>query len=374
MQISSNFDGGNIVVSEIRKNEADLAIRPDLHTDFRQWFYFRCVAEPDVEREFRIADAGTCKVPEGWSDYQAVASSDLLSWSRIPTRFDGETLTFRHRAKYPITYYATFAPYSLERHRSLVVTCQQRPDVGIECLGQTLEGRPIDVVRIGELQKGRPVYWVTARQHPGEPMASWFTEGLLERLLDTEDPVAGSIRSSATIFVVPNMNPDGSFRGHIRVNAGGSDLNRAWQNPDRAESPEVALVRARMEETGVDFYLDVHGDEGLPYCFLVPSEGIPSVTATQVQLRKEFQEALLFASPDFQKEHGYPPDPPSQGDLGIGSNYVAEHFGCLSLTLEQPFKDAANNPSPAIGWSPGRSIRLGAATLTALAAVRAKLK
>jgi len=51
MQITSNFDGGNIVVSEVRKKEAVLAIRPDLHTDYRQWFCFRCAAEPRVETE-----------------------------------------------------------------------------------------------------------------------------------------------------------------------------------------------------------------------------------------------------------------------------------------------------------------------------------
>ncbi len=38
-----------------------------------------------------------------------------------------------------------------------------------------------------------PRIWVTARQHPGETMASWFAEGLLERLTDPHDPVARSL-------------------------------------------------------------------------------------------------------------------------------------------------------------------------------------
>ena len=31
--------------------------------------------------------------------------------------------------------------------------------------------------------------WIIARQHPGESMAEWFVEGLLERLIDEADPV-----------------------------------------------------------------------------------------------------------------------------------------------------------------------------------------
>ena len=33
------------------------------------------------------------------------------------------------------------------------------------------------------------------------------------------------------VYIVPNMNPDGSRRGHLRTNAAGSNLNREWKNP-----------------------------------------------------------------------------------------------------------------------------------------------
>ena len=46
-----------------------------------------------------------------------------------------------------------------------------------------------------------------------------------------------------------------------------------------AESPEVFLVHARMERTGVDVCLDVHGDEALPYVFIAGPEGVPSFSA-----------------------------------------------------------------------------------------------
>ena len=132
------------------------------------------------------------------------------------------------------------------------------------------------------------------------------------------------------------MNPDGSWRGHLRVNAAGANLNREWAEPSAERSPEVLAVRNFMDQQvlccpcphpaaaaarlallavfwclgkgevehrpkrswllslpakeallsgarctavllqGVDFLADVHGDEELPYNFIAGTEGIPS--------------------------------------------------------------------------------------------------
>src|SRR3546814_5147097 len=92
--------------------------------------------------------------------------------------------------------------------------------------------------------------------------------GALERLTDVADPVARRLREKATFHIVPNMNPDGSFHGHLRTNAAGVNLNREWHAPTLERSPEVLHVLKRMDETGVDFAMDVHGDESIPHVFL----------------------------------------------------------------------------------------------------------
>jgi murein tripeptide amidase MpaA len=199
-------------------------------------------------------------------------------------------------------------------------------------------------------------------------MAEWLVEGLLERLLDEEDGVARAIRERATLYVVPNMNPDGSFRGHLRNNAAGANLNRQWESPGIERSPEVYFVRERMRASGVDFFLDIHGDEGLPYNFLSGAEGTPSWSVAAATRQRRYVEALLAASPDFQTRHGYPMADPGEANMTMASNYVAEAFGCLSLTLEQPFKDTADTPHP-LGWSPARAKKFGHAQLDALRAV-----
>ena len=55
--------------------------------------------------------------------------------------------------------------------------------------------------------------------------------------------------------------PDGSVLGHLRTNAKGANLNREWAAPAEDYAPEVACVLRRMQETGCDAFLDVHGDE-----------------------------------------------------------------------------------------------------------------
>ena len=149
------------------------------------------------------------------------------------------------------------------------------PGVGYRSLGKSLDGQDIDCLTIGE---GPLNVWLYARQHPGESMAEWWMEGALEKLTDEDDPVARVLRRECTFRVVPNMNPDGSRRGHLRTNAAGMNLNREWHAPSAEKSPEVLCVRNAMDETGVDFAMDVHGDEAIPANFLAGFEGIPSLT------------------------------------------------------------------------------------------------
>ena len=86
-------------------------------------------------------------------------------------------------------------------------------------------------------------------------------------------------------------------------------------------------------------------------------------------LDNAYTGALKQASPDFQTEHGYPANRPGKANLTMCSNFVAETYDCLAMTLEMPFKDTAGSPDAANGWSPERSRILGAACLDALYAV-----
>ena len=268
MQISSNFDGGNIFCLTC-SDPADiqLEIRKDRESEFFQWFYFRLSRAKGLACDLKITNAGAAAYPRGWENYRAVASYDRVDWFRVPTDFDGDTLTIHHKPERDNVFYAYFAPYSMERHLDLISFCLKSPRTSMDVLGNTLDGQEIDLLTIGEARPDKLDLWAIARQHPGESMAEWWMEGFLERLLDDNDPVARALLEKAVFHIVPNMNPDGSRRVHLRTNAAGINLNREWQEPSEEKSPEVFWVRRRMEETGVDFCLDVHGDEAIPHNF-----------------------------------------------------------------------------------------------------------
>ena len=205
-------------------------------------------------------------------------------------------------------------------------------------------------------------------------MAEWWMEGALERLVDASDPVARLLRQRATFNIVPNMNPDGSCRGHLRTNAAGANLNREWAAPTAERSPEVLCVLTAMQATGCDFAMDVHGDEAIPQVFIAGFEGIPSMTNRQSALLGDYKTRLERLSPDFQTRVGYPPAAAGKANLTMSTNAVAERFGCLAMTLEMPFKDNDDLPDANAGWSPGRSKALGRDCLAALAEMLGDLR
>lgn len=372
VRISSAFDSGAIeVVAASDPGDLELRLRADSHADIRQWFHFRLQGARDCPIRLRIVNAGDATYVDGWRGYQAAASYDRTTWFRVPTRFDGRELVIAHTPQRDSIYYAYFEPYSWDRHLDLLGRIEASPRVRVSDLGQTVEGRDMNLVTVGEEGAGRRALWVIARQHPGETMAEWFVEGMLERLVDPADPIARSVLDRAVLYVVPNMNPDGSVRGNLRTNAAGANLNREWLAPSRERSPEVLVVRAAMQEKGVDAFLDVHGDEGLPYVFTDGNERLPTYTPQMARLERDFCSALRGANPDFQTEHGYPANKETKVNLTVASKWVGHTYRGLALTLEMPFKDNANLPDPQRGWSGARSKRLGADTLTALFALLA---
>ncbi|OBU37401.1 M14 family metallopeptidase [Photobacterium phosphoreum] len=381
MKIFSNFESGSInVVKADSKDDIQLSIPNDNQSELHQWFHFRLESEAQQPHTIKLLDLANSAYPEGWNGYDVVASYDREEWFRVPSEFDGDTLTFTVIPENQSMYFAYFAPYSYDRHQDLLHLAQSHYNCRLETLGHTLDNRDVSLLVIGDEQATeseeapKKKIWVIARQHPGETMAEWFVEGLVQRLLDETDTVGRALLNKAVFYVVPNMNPDGSARGHLRLNAIGVNLNREWQTPSLENSPEVFYVREKMLATGVDMFLDIHGDEAIPFNFVAGSEGIPSYDARLENLENKFKQALLTVTPEFQDEHGYGKDKPGEANLTVASNWVGEQFNCLSYTVEMPFKDHNKHPDSLYGWSPERSVGFGHDTLAAVLAVTDDLR
>jgi murein tripeptide amidase MpaA len=152
----------------------------------------------------------------------------------------------------------------------------------------------------------------------------------------------------------------------LRTNAIGTNLNREWADPSPERSPEVLAIRNAMDESGVDFAIDVHGDEAIPAVFMAGFDGIPSLRDEQLEGYRRYCAILERRTPDFQTKLGYPSTRPGKGNLAMATNQLAERFGCVSMTLEMPFKDHDPAACRRQGWSPERSKQLGRDCLAAL--------
>ncbi|NQZ12368.1 MAG: hypothetical protein HRT35_34880, partial [Algicola sp.] len=312
---------------------------------------------PGQLHTINITNAGQSTFAKGWKDYQAMASYDQQAWFRVPTRFNGEQLTIEHASSEPTVYYAYFTPYLKNRHQSLLSQVTSADLCQHKVLGYTPDGNVIDQLIIGEEGQNKQKVWITARQHPGETMAQWFVDGLINALLNGS-PLSENILDKAVFYIMPNMNPDGSASGNHRTNARGVNLNRQWALPDETDCPEVFHVRQAMLDTGVDMFFDIHGDEVLPYNFMMGGFSSPELT----QQAADFKGDYAAANSDFQVEYDY--DNTGGGcctetsgcgkaKLTTATAFVEHQFECLSLLLEMPFT----------GWSAQRSIALGQSLL-----------
>lgn len=404
LSISDAYDGGNIkfISQETNANDprvldVSLHIKPDVRTELEhishmQYFSFRVmVCDVDVPQRvnYIIANAGKASYPDAWPGSTVCYSSNVHdpdSWKRKEdTFYTNGCLSWEHvHDKNDHVYFSFFPPFSYGQHLDLIAKCAASGNANVSSLGQSIQGREIEYITAGS---GPLHCWIIHRQHPGEVMAEFFAEGLLTRLLGLDgtqvDEQATRLLKLYTFHIVPCMCPDGAVLGHLRCNAVGANLNREWADkgpyiaPTKERSPEVYYVLKKMDETGVDAFFDIHGDEELPYNFMAGCENVPAWGTRLQSLHGAFVAAYSRANSDMQRKIGYPPisDPIKVLNyMNIAMNQVGNRFNCLSLVLEMPFKDCDSNPDPERGWTPARSRKLGASILAPLEYIQPYLR
>jgi len=116
--------------------------------------------------------------------------------------------------------------------------------------------------------------------------------------------------------------------------------------------------------------LDISGREEILFELEMLLRGIDRF----FNLRNLFGETLERLCPDFQRQKGYEIPAPGQANMSMSTTQLSERFGCVSMTLEMPFKDNFDLPDEIYGWSPQRSKYLGYACLDALRGILPALK
>lgn len=201
-------------------------------------------------------------------ELKAVAvSEDGRQWRPMPTvSLPENRIQLPIEMPGPQLYVARLEPYRLSDLDRFLARIAEHPQVKIETIGKTVQGRSLEMVRVGKEDAPYRVF-LRARSHAWEPGGNWVVQGLVHRLLQ-DDAEAARYREHFCVYVLPMANKDGVAGGLTRFNRQGKDLNRNWDRPADSElAPENAALEAwldRMTRAGRRPHLaiDFHNDGG----------------------------------------------------------------------------------------------------------------
>ncbi|MFC3032499.1 M14-type cytosolic carboxypeptidase [Pseudoalteromonas fenneropenaei] len=354
--INSDFEGGSIAVLQANTaDEIQLALKSDNIACAKQWFYFSVETTEPAQHRIRISNASKASFSQGWNDHRAFASYDNIEWFSIETTYNNGELVFTHQAHSKLVYYAYFVPYSSSMQNSLLSDCAKSSKMKLTTIGFTTQHRAIEMVSVGACSASSKQIWIIARQHPGETVAQWIAHGVIEALLAVSDNALENI----TFNIIANMNPDGSHLGNHRTNALGIDLNRQWHQPSVELCPEVFHVMQAMKSTGVDLFIDLHGDETLPYNFMMVEKNARQGEKLKLRLAQHselFQDQIDYDSA--QTGCGSTTCASACGSKKA-TTYVHEQFGATSILFEAAMKQI-RNPQGTLVWDHKAARQLGA--------------
>ena len=250
-------DSGSLGSYEILGAHVDICLANEIEGAASQWFFFQVLDHRAGEPiHFSVLNEGRSLYPRGWINYRPVYSSDGHRWERVDAAsFTGKgTLEFVIQKPPTSFFVAWYEPYTLTRFLKWISRIRQKGGVNVD-----VSSNDFISLTMGRAVTGSIV--IIARQHPGETMASFFIEGLLNGLLEYYlSPSKASLLELFEVKIYPLMNPAGVRRGRHRYSEGSVDFNRSWMN----DNPPIELQQVKRELKEIralHCFFDIHGDE-----------------------------------------------------------------------------------------------------------------
>jgi zinc carboxypeptidase len=203
-----------------------------------------------------ISDRSMCYVSANGKDWKAIATEKI----------EGTRLRFKLHMDADRMYLASVEPYDVSDVEKLLSEIRKNPLVKVTNIGKTVEGRNLEIVKIGDENAPNRVL-IRVRAHGFEAGGNWTAQGLIRSLLDGSKDSKEYLKRYC-LYIMPMANKDAVARGKSRFNAMGVDLNRNWQKPaDPATAPENYALEEwlkKMIAAGKkpDLLLDLHNDGG----------------------------------------------------------------------------------------------------------------
>ncbi|MGC1241318.1 MAG: M14 family zinc carboxypeptidase [Chryseosolibacter sp.] len=274
-------------------------------------------------------------------------SPDGKKWAPIPTEIvNGNSLKFQVHIENDGLYIAMVEPYRVSDLENLLKEINNHPLVKISPLGKTVEGRQLEIIRIGNPDAPYRIF-MRGRAHAFEAGGNWLLQGLIRRLLRNDKDAARYLKRYC-VYILPMANKDGVARGKSRFNSLGFDLNREWNKPaDPVNAPENYALETWLEDmiekgTAPHLVIDFHNDG---YGGLHLSRP-PHVNVEKYLARMKRFEALLRQYTWFTEGSTGPNFKDGGGSIGEG---VVERYGIDGLVYELNCVWAAGLNKPPLG-------------------------
>jgi hypothetical protein len=327
--------GGGFAPRWIADDTVEVFAPPEFEQTSSYWFLLKVEDRTGRLRRLRLRPiwrGGTNMTPAFF------ASSDGRRWRRISpsrvhmrengTEFVPEiALSPREAEGCTIASAIPFLPSDRQDFMDWAV---DRFDATVQEIGQSVQGRPLHLVRVGagaDDGDAQHVAILCGQHSPAETMG-----GHLLRPLLIEAKRRGML--GRTVFhLVPTVNVDCAHYGGNGLNANGRNTNRHWFEDIQPENRAVIdyFLRLRDNEVSVSFALDVHAGGTFRNHILMPmgpTEEVPvgDEALAQQELWRERLERLA----GLRRRDGWP----LELRRWRASDWFFQTFGCQSFCLE----------------------------------------
>lgn len=217
---------------------------------------FRNIYNGRVQQSYgRKGQALAVFFSEDYKNWQGVESNNVSD-----NPYDKQV---KYTTKSGMVYVASLPVYSLSHLEKFKKRIESNPLIKIFEIGETVEKRPLEIVRLGNPTAKKTVL-IRGRAHAWEPGGNWAIEGLVDSYL--KQAKTSDLANEICYYIMPMANKDMVARGLTRFNTKGMDLNRGWgMLADKQLAPEnyyleKFLLQLVEQNNKPDFYIDFHND------------------------------------------------------------------------------------------------------------------
>ena len=319
----SDFEEGNLRMAiEISKNkEYDLIMRPETNAKKLYTFFFFSVLIKSYENNNENNNTIKLNIinkPKDKNFYNGQSpvlmfDTSINKWTRntfnvyainnglknpnLKNEFKSYfSLTFSFNFKPNVKYYfASCYPYTYTQLRLYLNTLNKncyKKIIKFGEAGKTFNNNKIPYIVITNFEcdeEGlgeKKCVLVTGRIHSGETVSSYVVQGLIDFLLNLNNPISKYLRDKFIFKIIPMLNIDGVIFGNYRLNILGKDMNRLWTpnipfNSDECDKSSlyinsiIDIIKKTLNNRNIFLYCDFHGHSGKHNYFLYgcPKEG-----------------------------------------------------------------------------------------------------